>query len=329
MPFLLQQCRNVKLGAIALLFLGSCQSLVFAESTTLPATASKSQMPPQAAEVGESAYVGYVPYVGGKELDLWRLEAVKFIRSEPVISPNQQAFAYTEVMYMPHTRQTISKLFLVPLTPLDPLPETLPSEQVSSPAKSADYYQSRLDPDKTLKIRQQLLGVGDDRSVKFEFRTLTIVDWSASGKRLLFKQRSGMLHVGLKTSDLLVYDQTKGTVTIYPEIQRILQHHWQENSNLPNLDTVAWDIYPLGWAMGSDNLVIFRAWAFDKKQKKFLGLWQYDVDAQRASLISENDTPYQVAGNGLVPNFLTPPPNATPPRQKLKQNVRKLRFWEK
>ena len=80
-----------------------------------------------------------------------------------------------------------------------------------------------------------------------------------------------------------------GTVTIYSELQRILQHYWKTHGNLAHLEKLAWDIYPLGWEPGSDSIVYFRVWAFDKKERKFLGIWKYDGDAQRTELVNLKD----------------------------------------
>lgn len=246
----------------------------------------------------------FIPYnpTGQKELDLWRLEEKRVIRSQPVVSPDRALFAYTEVIHIPGNRQTFSKLYLVPVEPLPPVPpERRPSEEGAPQAAVSPTVQTdRFQPEKTIKRRKELLGVGHDRTLDWEFRTLTVVDWSAATNRLLFKQRSGVHHVGLRTSDILVYDRNQGTVTIYPELRRILQHYWKTHGNLPQLEKLAWDIYPLGWEPGSDSAVLFKAWAYDRREKKFLGLWRYDVDSQRSELLGLQDITPALGANGLI-----------------------------
>lgn len=249
-------------------------------------------------------YMKYEPYnTFPRELDLWNLEGTRFVRGPAVISPDKSLFAYSEVIYIPNTRQTSSKLYLVPVPP-PPTPdqEHLPSEDALHPEPPLDplVFAERYDPAKTMRLRQTLLGVGYDQVKPFDFKTLTVVDWSASGQRLLFKEKSGVLHVGLRTSDLLVYDESKGTVTIYPEVSRILKNYWMTEGNLPNFESLSWDVEPLGWEPNSDSGVLLKAWAYDKKEKKFLGLWRYDVDAERAQLLSLNDNPIPVAANGWL-----------------------------
>jgi hypothetical protein len=249
-----------------------------------------------------------------RELDLWGLEVKRLVRSLPVISPDKAAFVYTEVMFIPNNRQTYSRLYRVPIQSAPtPPPPHLPSEEAALPPtpKPVDsaFYANRLDPARTIKLRQSLAGVGYDKVKPFDFKTLTIIDWSASGQRLLFKERSGVLHVGLRTSDILIYDQGRGVVTVYPEIARIIQHFWTTQGNLPHLDTIAWDIQPLGWQDGSDSIILLKAWAYDQKEKKFLGLWQYDVDAERTQLLQLQDGTIPVAANG----WLATPPTPAPP----------------
>jgi hypothetical protein len=244
-------------------------------------------------------YMKYSPYNDGYiELDLWRIEVNKFVRSRPVVSPDKQTMAYTEVIFMPHNRQTFSKLYCVPIPP--PPEDENPEEKKIPTAEELATYHARYDPNHLLKQRQMLLGVGSDESIPYDFKTLTLIDWSATGQRLLLKQKSGILHIGLRTSDIIIYDKIKGTVTIYPEIHRAVEHYWQEMGNIAPLKKLSWDIFPLGWVPGSDTTLIFKGWAFDKKEKKFLGLWRYDIDSERAELISLQDEVIPVAANGMI-----------------------------
>jgi hypothetical protein len=261
-----------------------------------------------------------------REIDLWNLEGKRLIQSLPVISPDKTAFVYSEVMFIPNNKQTYSKLYIVPVPPLpaDPQPR-LPSEEAKSPPPpppAPSVYAARFDPAKTVKLRRSLLGVGFDQVKPFAFRTLTVVDWSASGQRLLFKERSGVLHVGLRTTDILVYDQGKGTVTVYPEVHRIIKHYWVSRGNLPNIEKLSWDIQPLGWEPESDDIVLMKAWAYDRTEKKFLGLWRYDVDAERTQLVQLEDTPIPVAANGWLATPIPVPPTVEGQGASWKEKIR-------
>ena len=270
-------------------------------------------------------YMHYAPYnTFPREMDLWSLEKDRFVRSIPVISPDKSAFVYTEVLFVPNIRQTIGKLYWVPVTAApDPPQAHLPSEDiVQAPATlpGPKVYQDRYNPDRTTKQRIALAKVGYNQVKPFDFRVLTVTDWSASGRRLLFKERSGVLHVGVRVTDILVYDSEKGTVTIYPEVHRVIKNYWMTHGNQPNMESLVWEIQPLGWEPDSDSNVLLKAWAYDKKEKKFLGLWRYDVDAERTTLLQLDDDPVAVAANGWIatPDPIPPEPDPSAWRQRLR-----------
>ena len=263
-------------------------------------------------------YMRFEPYnTFPKELNLWSLEKARFIRSTPVLNPERDAYAYSEVLFIPNIRQTISNLYLVemPPPPVKVQPH-LPSEDIATPPQpqpKPTEYQDRYNPAKTVKYRVSLAQVGFEQVKPFNFKTLTIVDWNASGHRLLIKERSGILHLGLRVTDILIYDKTKGTVTIYPEVQRIIKNYWLTHGNQPNLADLSWEIQPLGWEPMSEGSILLKAWAYDRHEKKFLGLWRYDVDAERTTLLQLTDEPIAVAANGwqATPVPIPPPADQT------------------
>jgi len=282
--------------------------------------AQEKNAPSEDPLVHRSQYMQFEPYnTFPREIDLGGLEVSRLIRSIPVLTPKKDYYAYSEVMFVPNIRQTISKMYLVKVatTSSDDLAH-LPGEKSapSNPASQTQEVQDRYDPAKSAKNRHGLAEAGYNAVKPFDFKTLSIVDWSASGQKLLFKERSGVLHVGLRVTDILIYDETKGTVTIYPEIQRIINYYWANHGNLPNLATLSWEVQPLGWEPGSDKLVLMKAWAFDQKEKKFLGLWRYDVDAERTMLVKLNDEPEPVATNGWMATPVAAPSTSTASKKR-------------
>jgi hypothetical protein len=271
-----------------------------------------------------SDHMKFEPYnTFPREIDLWTLEKARFIRSIPVLTPEKDAYAYSEVLFVPNLRQTICKMYLVrvPAPPVKAQPH-LPSEDVAqppAPPPDPKVFQDRYDPAKTVQNRQAIVQAGFENVKSFDFKTLTIVDWNTSGRRLLFKQRSGVLHVGVRVTDILIYDEERGTVTIYPEVQRIIKHYWMTHGNLPNMESLSWEIQPLGWEPGSESNILMKAWAYDKREKKFLGLWRYDADAERTTLLQLEDDPVAVAANGWM---ATPIPIAPPHAPTLRQRLR-------
>lgn len=263
-----------------------------------------------------------------REVDLWNLEGERLIRSLPVVSPDRREFVYTEMMFIPTNRQTFSRLYRVVVPPPPPMPEPhKPSEDAGrppqpfpDPSRNPDLYAARYLPEKTVKSRQSLVSVGYEEVRGFEFKTLTVVDWAFHGRRILVKERKGILHVGLRTSDILIVDLDRGTVTVYPEIHRVIRYYWANHGNLPELERLSWDIQPLGWQPDSDSVILLKAWAYDRNERKFLGLWRYDVDAERTELISLENMAAPVAANGWL---AVPVPVPSPPDRSWKQKLRR------
>ncbi len=307
----------------------------------LPAAPSQAptsiQNPANATEADQMIYRPY--NTGFVELDLTQLEATRFFRSEPVASPDHQTMAYSEVTYLPNVNQTFSRLYIVPVKPLpekkpsDTLP---PAEQLMLEArieamsrKERALYEeqkrqerleyaklcaARYDPNLNLANRLVVYKIGDQRVLPHAFETLTVVDWSNTGARLLFKQRTGVNHLGLRTTDVLIYDTKRGTVTVYGEIHKAIESYWARQGTIAPLSRLAWDIFPLGWEPGSDSSILINAWAYDQKEKKFLGLWRYDMDETQMQLLSLEKQAVAVASNGSITAY-NRPDDIDPPRK--------------
>ena len=192
--------------------------------------------------------------------------------------------AYAEVTYLPSNRQTMAQLFWVPLGGNTPL--TAASAQ----------------PQHTQALRQLALTVGLNPPRYFGFETLTPVDFSADGQRLLLLRQVGVQYTGLRCSDVLVWQQggsPQGT-TLYANLLAALKHYWLPRLQTRRETTVpwqAWDIEPLGWEAGSSTQVLWRAWAYHRQSaggdgssglsRSSLGLWRYNVATQTPTLLQE------------------------------------------
>jgi hypothetical protein len=82
---------------------------------------------------------------------------------------------------------------------------------------------------------------------------------------------------------------------------------------------MAWDVEPLGWKEGSNDVFYWRAWAYTNYPEKTrypLGLWSYHVGLEESRLLDVDEfrIPSDVAQNGFVPVLNTPPDPNTPPQ---------------
>ncbi|MBK8190245.1 MAG: hypothetical protein IPK79_07310 [Vampirovibrionales bacterium] len=339
-------------------------------AATLGGSAFSSQPDPDAstgASQPASGVIAFTPYnARPRELDLWRIESRKWLRSDAVVSPDRACMAYSEISFIPDARQTIAALYVVTLaSPTsesrhESLPDSAPAGALASassanlsappaaprrgmrprfwwpsassssaspgfssgsasggrvdshaPSAAEIALASRYEPALTLSQREAIFKAGFSRTRPYRFETLTVVDWSASGRRLLFKRRSGVLYYGLKTTDILLYDGNRRVVSVYGDLQRAIRAYWQDQQASHDLDSAAvsaapvwndaqWDLLPLGFRPGSEHLAIVEATAFTPTARVFWGVWELDLDQRRVRLLSRDNTPPPVGANGVL-----------------------------
>jgi hypothetical protein len=245
---------------------------------------------------------------GQRELNLWRIEANKLARSAAALTPQADALAYTEAIYLPGTRQMIGGLYY------NALLGSTEALALTAPLGTAAVVAS-LDPRRLLQQRLTLWRVGDERAQPFAFSTLGVVDWSADGQRLLVKRRHGVTYTGLRPIELAVVERATGAIQVYGETLRAVQA-WVGTQPVEAADALrlrAWDLEPLGWQPNSNTVFYYRAWAFSQqKPPAFLGLWSFDTEARFPQLISQTvDKVPIVAANAWWID-----PNQAPPAQR-------------
>lgn len=172
----------------------------------------------------------------------------------------------------------------------------------SNPTKYADHVNNT--PHLQTDIEGNLLPPKTTRRRRFE--TLTPVDYSADGQKLLFKHKTGQLYDILTVTQLLVYDMAKpeaNAVDIYPQLHQAVDYYWTTQGIIPPMTEQVWDVVPLGWRPGSSTEVETKAWAYTKTNRIFLGHWRVDITTGVPKLIDVMDNPVPVAANGAWVNI--------------------------
>ena len=280
-------------------------------------------------------FVTFTPYATHwHEIDLTAIERKKFVRSQAVISPDLSQLVWSEVTFMPHTKQTFSSLFLADVPPPPIPPEADPASQPDPPTfwdkllrrkppptwhapleVPPEIWARRFDPEYMGISSDTVMQIGRDPSDKAGFATLTVVDWSPSGQRILAQQRKGKLHTGLNPSDIVVIDLETHQIITCTELKNTL------SSTLGLSPTEAWDLTPLGWEPQSDSLLLLNVQKIlTPTKKEFLGLWRYDLDQHLAEKLAATNPGVALPPNGWVatPN-LAPPP--APPKPSIKSKL--------
>ena len=213
------------------------------------------------------------------DINLNSLKKTRKVNSIGVVSPQFDKMAYTTVYYYPSTRTASSELYLMNLdTSNQDVVKRIENAHVNHGKKT--LYKTGMD---ALELDIQ--------------KTLTIVDWSADGKRIALKEKISYTPDGLWKTNLLVYDFETGHMKDLSEVREAIRYYWRENHDLHLID-YRWDIYPIGWdSLNPDRVIVF-AYASTGEKPKYLGAWSIDYQGDRTMLMSLTNTNFEVSQNG-------------------------------
>lgn len=196
-----------------------------------------------------------------------------------ITSPKKDFLVYPVVYYYASNDCTAGDLFIIPFDMS--LPEV-----------------SRVQRANILKrISEPILSTEKSLREKFIFRTMTPIDFSSDGTKLLAKEKTGNVNDGIWQTDLWVYDFNTKAARKLPEIRDAIRYYWANTENLV-LDEKRWDIYPLGFDANDPERVVVSAYGYTGKIPKFLGNWSIDCQGERTLLLSLFDASVPISING-------------------------------
>ena len=207
-----------------------------------------------------------------------------------IVSPDYKVLVYPSVYYYPKNAVVTCELFVIPL------------EQKGNPLsriKKANVIHRY--PDPILSTEKSIENYG-------AFYTLTPIDFSTDGTKLLVKEKIGSRNDGIWQTNAIVYDFLTNKSYKLNEIRDAIIYYWKEYKNL-NLRDVRWDIYPLGFDLNNPDRVIVSAYAYTGEAPIFLGNWSIDTLGKRTMLVSLKPKEVQISMNGLkmVQSGVVPP----------------------
>lgn len=209
--------------------------------------------------------------------------SLRFDRQENglgVASPAKTIMVYPAVYYYAISKTTSSDVFVIPLD------QSLPDVDRLLRANVV-----RRDPNPILST---------DKSIDsdYSFKTMTPVDFSTDGLRLIAKEKIGYSYDGIWQTNLWVYDfETKKAKNLV-EIRDAIKFYWLETKGI-RLDEKRWDIFPLGFDAEDPARIIVTAYAYTGNLPKFLGTWSIDYKGEQTQLISLFDSTANVSMNGF------------------------------
>lgn len=248
-------------------------------------------------------------------VDLYIPRRFKFDRQVncgAITSPNKDIMVYPTIYYYAVNQCTAGDLFVIPLD------KRLP------------------DVDRVLRanvikrIPEPILSTEKNIKEKFVFKTLTPVDFSPDGTKLLVKEKIGYVNDGIWQTNLIVYDFNTKQPRQLHEIRDAIEFYWLNNEGL-YLDEKRWDIYPLGFDANDPNRVIVTAYGYTGKVPDFLGTWSIDCNGERTLLLSLFDAKAAISTNGykIVQSGIVNPQDVYKNYKKEDKQIKKNKKSEK
>ncbi len=200
--------------------------------------------------------------------------------AQGIVSPDFKRLVYSAIYYSPDSASTSAELFEIPLdtneTELDRILKAHTSNRTQKPLMETS---KRIDNFAT-------------------FRTLTPVDFSADGTKLLVKQKTGNSYDGIWETDAFIYDFVTGEARELLEVRDAITHHWTTYRGLP-LYEKRWDIVPLGFSVEEPDRIVCTAYAYTGAKPVFLGVWSIDINGEQSRLISFENADIAISQNGF------------------------------
>ncbi len=206
---------------------------------------------------------------GTVELSLGkRLFIKRQINAQGIVSPDYSMLVYPAVYYYPDSASVATDLFIIPLmrendTNLNKILKANVANRIPAPILSTDKSIDNF----------------------AAFRTLTPVDFSVDGSKLLVKEKIGSSEDGIWQTQIHVYDFKNKTSYDLVEIRDAIVYFWKEYMDV-NLEDKRWDVYPLGFDARNPNRVIVQAYAYTGETPVYLGAWSIDWRGNQSRLVS-------------------------------------------
>ncbi len=268
------------------------QWLIEAQNIPLEERKLKITEPPKSDKKHHYPEIGYIfekyNYPQGKRE--FNIENIKKNLSEyPIIvaDNNCRYVAYSQFYFSPDNNQISSNFFV----------EELDTSKTKTKRILA-YNHAQ-------KQRTPIIRAGTEEFYPNLFKGLTLVDWSADGKKLLVKERVGSTFGGIYKTYLYVHflndEDIDSSYTIkLTDFDKTLKNYFLDTKNL-QIAKYRYDIEPLGFSADNDDVIIVLLYFFDKKNNKiFMGTWGYNCETKEVLMFSKTNPSFPISLNGLI-----------------------------
>ncbi len=284
----------------------------YKDKTNIDIQIPKFQVPSDFKYVPKPLYriVKYNDPPGTIELSLGKhLYLKRLVNAQGIVSPDYKILVYPAVYYYTDSASVACDLFVIPL-----------DDDGTNLNKILKANTAKKNPDPILST---------DKSIDnyASFRTLTPVDFSVDGTKLLVKQKIGSREDGIWETSVFVYDFNNQVSYELNEVRDAIVYFWQEYMDI-NLDDKRWDIYPIGFDVNDSERIIVQGFAFTGEKPVFLGTWSVDWQGNQSRLISfNNNIKPQVSMNGykVIQDGIEPYQTVAKEEKILKEESKQVR----
>lgn len=240
---------------------------------------------------------------GSPELSIKRkFYATRQQNAQGIVSPDFSILVYPSIYYYPSSAAVACDLFVIPLE------------------KNETNLNKIMKANVMHRWPDAILSTDKSVSDNYSFRTLTPIDFSADGTKLLVKEKVGYSKDGIWQTNAIVYDFTTKTSYDLKELRAAIVYYWKQYKDV-NLDDKRWDIYPLGFDINEPDRVVSYAYAYTGAEPVFLGSWTIDSKGEQTRLISFDNKDVQISINGfkIVQDGVVPPDQLQVEEQQAKR----------
>lgn len=199
--------------------------------------------------------------------------------AQGIVSPDFTKLIYPAVYYYPNSGSTACDLFVINL----------------DDAKS--NIGKILTANVIHRLSEPILSTDKKNDNYYTFRTLTPVDFSEDGAKLLVKEKIGNTKDGIWQTTPIVYDFSTGLSYSLVEVRDAIIYYWKEYKGL-NLEDKRWDVYPLGFDASNPDWILVNAIAYTGNTPVNLGTWTVNSKGEQSRLVTFTNDEVKVSMNG-------------------------------
>lgn len=222
--------------------------------------------------------------------------------AQGIVSPDFKKLVYPSIYYYPNSASTACDLFVINLE------------------------EAKSNKDKILtanvlhRVSEPILSTEKSNDNLYTFRTLTPIDFSTDGTKLLVKEKIGNTKDGIWKTTPIVYDFVNNVSYNLIEVRGAIVYYWERYKNL-DLDDKRWDVYPLGFDAENPDWVIVNAVAYTGNTPINLGTWKITYTGEQSRLVTFDNSAVNVSMNGykLVKSGVEPPAISEKEAENLKK----------